>query len=87
MKRTQLLWATLAWLVTAGYAGCGRPKLPEGPAPEYERPRPMAWDAAPAVDPMEFAEEGGGWVDDEPPARLGAAGAPAEPSPEGSLEP
>jgi hypothetical protein len=69
--------AMLLGLVLLGsYAGCGRPKLPEGPPPDYERPQLEPWDAAPTVDPFEAAEGEGGWVEEAPPKSPGGAGAP-----------
>src|SRR5690606_19972544 len=58
---------------------CARPQIPPGPAPEYERPRVMAWDAGPQEDPLSAIEAEGEWVEDDAPS-MGAGGAPPEPS-------
>lgn len=53
-------------------AGCGGTKQrPDLPAPEYEAPQVMPWDAGAAPDPLdEGAEE---WLDEEDEADEGAA--------------
>ncbi len=41
-------------------------KPPQGPPPEYEKPRLAAWDAAPASDPVgEALDDEGGYEEDD----------------------
>lgn len=62
----------LAWLLLA-LGACGAPRKPVGPAPEYEAPRVLPWDAGAPSDPLDRAATSG-WIGG------GAGGASAAPS-------
>ncbi len=70
------VWKPIAvWLVVGGALGwaCGRPQIPPGPPPEYERPQVEPWDAGPVEDPLANIEAEGEWV-----GETGGGGAPLQ---------
>jgi hypothetical protein len=58
-RRGRDLAVMLRWVlaVVALVAGCGRPSLPPGPPPEYERPPLPAWDGGSAGEPAAPLDE------------------------------
>ena len=77
----KLAVALLVGSVALGWA-CGRPQVPPGPPPEYERPRVQPWDAGPVEDPFAHIEAEGEWVGEAESGRGGAPPqAPASPAP------
>ncbi len=66
MRFVPLCWGLLLF-------ACRAQPGPQGPAPEYERPEVIPWDAGTPEDPLSAAESQGEWVDDEPDAGADAA--------------